>query len=120
MTGTRVVQAPTGQLSAAALNRAAAVSSATEPCPIGRVLLDEAARECPLAASAAPDLRRAAGKFRWAVRCILKEFEPAMLSAIEAQDDALADFKPLVLMSELDPPFKVVEVRRHHLLNHVP
>jgi hypothetical protein len=43
-----------------------------------------------------------------------------MLRAIEPQDDALADFKRLVLMSEVYTPFKVVEIRRHHLLHHVP
>jgi hypothetical protein len=85
----------------AALNGAAGVSSASEPCPIGRVLLDEVARECAVPASAAPDLHSAAGKFRRAVLCIFEEFEAAMLRAIEPQDDALADFKRLVLMSEL-------------------
>ena len=94
--------------------------SANEPCPIGRVLLDEVAREWAVAASAAPDLRSAAGKFRRAVLCIFEEFKAAMLRAIEPQGDALADFKRLVLMSKLYPPFKVVEVRRHHLLDHVP
>ena len=74
----------------------------------------------PVAASAAPDLHRVAGKFRWAALCIFEEFEAAMLRAIEPQDDAPADFKRLVLMSELDPPFKVVEVGRYDLLNSVP
>ena len=71
--------------------------SANEPCAVGCVLLDEVARECPLAASAAADLHRAAGKFRWAILCIFEQFESAMLRAIEPQDDALADVKRLVL-----------------------
>ena len=91
----------------AALNRAAVVSSANEPGPIGRVLLDEVARECVVAASA-PDLHSVAGEFRRAVLRIFEEFEAAMLRAIELQNDALADFKRLVLMSKLYPPFKVV------------
>jgi hypothetical protein len=87
---------------------------------MGCVLLDEVARERAVPASAAPDLHSVAGTFRRAVLCIFEELETAMLRAIEPQDDALADVKRLVLVSELYPPFQVVQVRRRHPLNRIP
>lgn len=73
-----------------------------------------------MTASAAPDLHSLAGKLRRAVLGIFTELEAAMLRAIEPQDDSLADFNRLVLMSEIDPPLEVAELRRDRLLDHFP
>lgn len=95
-------------------------SSFHDPVPLRRELLDKSTRERALAVPTLPDVHRASSEFRGAVFSVFEKLETTLLGTIEPEDDSLAQFGRLVVVSKLYPPLKIVEVRRYHPLDCSP
>lgn len=91
-------------------------SSFHDPVPLRGELLDKSTRERALAVPTLPDVHRASSEFRGAVFSVFEKLETTLLGTIEPEDDSLAQFGRLVVVSKLYPPLKIVEVRRYHPL----
>jgi len=96
------------------------VSEANQPVPAWCELLNEGSRECAVTAPAWPDVHGARGELQRALLGIFQEFEATLLRTIESQDDSFTEFSRFVLMSELDPPPQILEIRVDRLLDTFP
>ena len=93
--------------------------SLKKPVPIWGELLDERTGKRLLAA-ASPLVDCMAGKLGRALVGILEKLEPALLGAIEPENDSLTEFGRLALMLETHAPLEIPEIRRDRLPDCLP